>query len=65
MVRVISAGPAPEVVKQVLCRNCGAVLEYTPHEVREYHGKDMSGGPDGQEWIDCPQCGKKVVLRSW
>lgn len=63
MVKVI--GESPEAVKQTTCHNCAAKLEYTPSDVKRRDGKDYSGGPDGQEWIDCPRCGIKVVLRSW
>lgn len=63
MVKVV--GEAPEAVKHATCRNCAAKLEYTPSEVKEYHGTDYSGGPDGREWINCPRCGHEVVLRSW
>jgi RNase P subunit RPR2 len=63
MVRII--GKAPEAYKTITCRNCASVLEYTQSEVQEYHGKDYSGGSDGQEWILCPDCGKKVIIRSW
>jgi len=65
VVRIIRDEPAPEVVKQVICRNCGATLEYVPADVHTYVGRDISGGPDGQEWIDCPKCQKRVILRSW
>jgi predicted RNA-binding Zn-ribbon protein involved in translation (DUF1610 family) len=65
MVRVVDPGPAPEVVKQAICRSCGARLEYVPNDVKTYNGKDYSGGSDGQDWIDCPQCSKRVILRSW
>lgn len=51
--------------KQATCGNCGAVLEYTPSEVRAYHGTDMSGGPDGKEWIVCPRCTRDVIIRAW
>jgi predicted RNA-binding Zn-ribbon protein involved in translation (DUF1610 family) len=63
MVQIV--GIDPKVTKQVTCRNCGSILEYTPSEIKHYHGKDYSGGSDGREWIDCPKCGKAVVLRSW
>ena len=63
MVKVV--GEAPEAVKQAVCRHCAAKLEYTPRDVKERHGKDYSGGADGQEWIDCPRCGHEVVLRAW
>ena len=64
-VKVIKSEPHKSVVKEIICRSCGVILEYTPNDVQEYHGKDYSGGPDGQEWIDCPNCNKKVIIRSW
>ena len=63
MVKVI--GKDPHAVQYVTCKSCAAQLEYTPSEVQERHGVDYSGGPDGQEWIDCPSCGREVVLRAW
>lgn len=63
MVKII--GTAPEVFKQCTCRNCAAKLEYTPADVKSYHGRDYSGGADRKEYIDCPCCGKEVILRSW
>lgn len=65
MVKVISTGPDKTVVKQVICRNCGATLEYTPNEVQSRHGTDYGGGPDGEEWVNCPNCGHKAIIRSW
>lgn len=65
MVGIVDEGPDPSVVKQVVCRGCGAKLEYVPNDVKEQHGRDYSGGPDGCEWIDCPKCSKQVILRSW
>jgi RNase P subunit RPR2 len=52
-------------VKRVTCRSCASILEYNLSEVKEYHGTDYGGGPDGQEWVDCPHCGKRAVIRSW
>lgn len=63
MVKVI--GEAPEAVKQAVCRNCAAKLEYTQSEVKRHDGTDIGGGPDGREWIVCPRCNHNVVLRSW
>lgn len=65
MVKIVDPNPAPEVVKEVICRHCGVKLSYTPADVRSYHGKDISGGPDGREWIICPNCGSEVTLRTW
>lgn len=62
----------PEVIgqdddkhKRATCRNCGAILKYWPREVKQRDGTDYGGGPSGEEWIDCPRCSKKVILRSW
>lgn len=65
MVRVVEENPDPSVVKRVVCKNCGCTLEYIPADVKEYHGTDIGCGPDGCEWIDCPRCDKRVVLKSW
>jgi len=65
MVKIIEEKPDPSVVKRVICRNCGVTLEYLPYEVKKYEGTDYGGGPDGQEWIDCPKCTHMVILRSW
>jgi hypothetical protein len=53
------------VAKKRTCRKCAAINEYTEGEVQEYHGTDISGGPDGQKWIVCANCGKDIILESW
>ncbi len=63
MVTVV--GRDESVVKRCTCKSCASILEYKLTEVKEYHGTDYSGGSDGQEWIKCPNCGSKVILRSW
>jgi hypothetical protein len=63
MARVISE--IPRVEKHALCHSCGCTVAYVKNDIQEYHGTDYSGGPDGQEWINCPGCFKKIVLRSW
>ena len=63
MVRVV--GQDPSIVKRTSCKNCGAILEYTKNDVKERHGRDYSGGSDGKEWIDCPECSHEVVLKAW
>jgi hypothetical protein len=65
MVRVVNEGPDPSVVKKKVCRQCGAKLEYIPLDVKEWSGKDYSGGPAGRKWIVCPKCGSDVTLESW
>lgn len=64
-VKIIDETPDPKVVKRVTCGHCGTRLEYVPNDVKECHGADYGGGPDGEEWVDCPKCGKKAIIRSW
>jgi hypothetical protein len=62
--RIIESVPVVE--KQTVCRKgCGKTVAYVPNDVREWHGTDMSGGPDGHEWIVCPGCGKEITVRQW
>lgn len=65
VVKVIKTKPDKSVVKELVCRHCGATLEYTPTDVRSCHGTDLGGGPDGQEWVDCPNCKERAVIRNW
>jgi len=64
-VKVISTTPAKSAIKKKVCPHCGAKLEYVQNDVKEYRGKDYSGGPDGQTWIDCGNCSKQIILTSW
>ena len=43
VVRIIDPNPHPSVVKQVLCRNCGVKLEYTPADVSKRTVTDYTG----------------------
>ena len=44
---------------------CGAIVEYTKSDIKEINGTDYSGGSDGCQYVDCPGCGKRYVLKSW
>ena len=58
-------GRDESAVKRITCKNCASILEYTLSEVQEYSGIDYSGGPDGCEWVVCPNCGNNAIIRSW
>ena len=51
-----SIGEDTSVLKQVTCRNCAAIVQYARNEVKEYHGKDYSGGADGRERDQMNRC---------
>jgi len=63
MVEVI--GQNKDIQKQITCKNCGSILRYVKADVREYHGTDYSGSPDGREWIVCPTCNEDVTIKAW
>lgn len=65
MVKIIDPDPQPQIVKIIDCRSCGVKLSYVPYEVQKISGKDYGGGPDGKEFIICPNCGREVTIRSW
>ena len=64
-VRVVNEDPDKSVVKKRVCRSCGVTVEYLPIDVQTRNGTDWSGGPDGEDYVMCPKCGKKIILRSW
>lgn len=63
MVTVVSTVPHPSVVKEVICRNCGATLQYVPKDVHTEVHHDYGGGSDTYRYITCPPCGSRVNVR--
>lgn len=61
--RVLRPGFVPE--KKAACEHCGALIGYRPQDVKERHGTDYGGGPDGAKWIECPSCGNRIILERW
>ena len=65
MVTVVKLAPHPDVVKEVVCRGCGATLSYVPNEVKTRTYKDYDGCGNVVEYITCPNCNKEVILREY
>lgn len=63
MVKVISTDPHKSVVKEVICKGCGATLQYTPVDVKRDYTTDYTGGREYYNHIDCPACGDKVHIK--
>lgn len=61
MVRVV--GSPTEL--RVTCRHCSSHLEYLPKEVQVLKWADNSDTLSGHEYIVCPACSAKVVLKQW
>ena len=60
MVKIVKLDPHHSVVKEVVCRGCGATLEYVPNEIKTYVHHDYGGGSDLVKYIGCPNCGKEI-----
>jgi uncharacterized protein with PIN domain len=62
MVRIVELKPDPSVVKQVVCKNCGAKLEYVPADIHSEYVRDYGGVGEMQNWITCPNCNHAVTV---
>lgn len=65
MVTVVSTTPHPSVVKETVCRHCGATLQYVPNDIQNRVVIDYAGGRDVVYFILCPACGKQVTVKGY
>ena len=65
MVRVVKQEPHPSVVKEVVCRHCGATLEYVPADIQRRIETDYGGGRDTVYFIQCPPCGNHQTVKAY
>ena len=63
MIKVLNRTPSRNVVKEVVCRNCGSTLEYTPRDMIEDYIQDCLGHKDYYKYIPCPECGNGVTVK--
>jgi len=61
-ITIVDEKPHRDVVKQVVCRNCGCTLEYTPNDVREDRETDYTGSVDIYKRIDCAKCHCPITI---
>lgn len=62
MIKIIDTKPHKSVVKEVVCKNCGSTLEYTPSDVKRDYSTDYTGDRDYYNYINCPSCSHKIVV---
>lgn len=60
MVTVVSTVPHKSVVKEAICRECGATLSYVPKDI-EVRRVSHCGHVDTEYFIKCPACGNDSV----
>lgn len=63
MVKVV--GKDPKAIKQVTCKSCASILEYTLSEVKSYKAGDYSGDTWMEYYVDCPECGSKAITKGY
>ena len=60
MVKIV--GKDKKIAKQITCKNCAAILEYLPKDVKTRSYSCM-GETDVLSYIKCPDCKEEVVTR--
>ena len=63
MVTVVDSVPSKSVVKEVVFKKCGVTLQYVPNDVKRDYTSDYTGDRDYFNYITCPNCSKKVVVK--
>lgn len=61
-IRIIDTTPHKSVVKEVVCRNCGVTLEYTPADIQSVTVCDYRGDSDTYHHIKCPNCSHEQTV---
>jgi uncharacterized protein with PIN domain len=65
MVTVVSTVPHPSVIKEVVCRRCGATLNYVPADIQKKTVSDYLGDRETVHFIRCPPCGHEVGVKGY
>ncbi len=47
------------------CRQCGSVLAYVFTDIKTVTYKDISQCTSTDHYIDCPVCGKRIIIKSF
>ena len=63
MVQIVKLDPHHSVVKEAICRGCGATLSYVPNDVVSRYERDYTGSGDTYKHIVCPNCSKQVSVK--
>lgn len=59
-------GRDERATRRVTCRECAAIVEYVPGEVRTlWSGTDYGGGSDGAKGFACPNCSQNIITERW
>lgn len=65
MVTVVSRTPHPSVTKETICRNCGAVLQYVPRDIKQRTVSDYTGDRETISYIECPECDHQLTVKGY
>lgn len=56
-------GRAENLLEEVTCKNCLAILKYAPVDVKSFKSRDYSGHTDIVKYLTCPSCEEKVSVK--
>lgn len=56
-------GRAVNLLKEVTCQQCLAILKYAPEDTEEFRSRDYTGDVDITKYIECPDCSNKVFVK--
>lgn len=62
---VTIVGKDKSQVKQITCKNCSSILEYTVSEEQRSYTSDYLGDKDWYNYILCPCCNTAVTTRNY
>lgn len=65
MVTVVSTNPHPSVVKETICRSCGATLSYVPADIQNKTVSDYTSDKEIIHFIKCPPCGNEIWVKRY
>lgn len=58
-------GYSKKAVKEVICYQCSAKIEYLMKEVKSFKSYDYTGDFDIENYIECPGCGNQVHVKGY
>lgn len=65
MAITVIAPPDPKDALVKKCDQCGVTLQFYPVDIQQHKSVDYTGDPCGHDYIKCPNCEHKIVLKSW
>jgi len=53
------------IEKTITCKYCGCSIGYIYSDIKTETYTDYTGGKDTTDYILCPKCSMKLIVRAW